>query len=505
MSGPESGGAPPPSAESSGGGDSVVAKESKPVTTAAENPLSASGSAEGSKIETGSENPLQNTESSDAPKTDTLSDGTDLGKMADDLASGKIDVDSEFQKFASESTDQADQNPIDAKQAKQDELMNKTPDELAKLAAEGDQDAADFLKGMNPNQTTEDASKPYDASAAGMRDRLNAARSMAPEDLQKAAAEGNVIAKQALRDQEKQVAAEAEDFVNQQDQSTQPAAETSSQNQTQTPENSSPTQSDTTEPVIEQPTDMTQETAAQDQGQDATVDGARFHEPTAEERANGQQVTPTSPEQSTPAQAAETTDTTAADSGTERNQQTEQPKQETDGTPEQKNENAEDTGEDKDKEKTPEQEAAELRLGRDQLVQKLLEANPNIDLSKPEVQNFLDLAGQNKENMDTMTEMAKQFMGPESKEAAEKLGISQETYAQGSVEGIINNIEQNLQKLKSELAKNPSKELQDKADKDNWFIILLKALLEVIKTGAVMAKAGFDSLRGKEKEKDDKK
>ncbi len=474
MSGPEGGGAPPPSTESLSSGSSDL-------SPSVESPLTNTTSPEGAAIETGS--------GDNAPSSEL--ENVDFDKWEQELADGG-DPDKALRDFANDEDNNTDasSNPIDTDQAKRDELMDKTPDELAKLAAEGDQDAADFLKGMNPNQTTEDTSNPYDATAAGMRDRLNAARAQSPEDLQKAAAEGNVLAKQALRDQEKQVSAEAEDFLKQQNQQTQ--------------ENAVSSQPDSTEPQIEKPTDMTQDTATADQMKNEFVAGAKFHEPTAEERANGQQVTPTSPEQTSPAQTTETTDTANVDTTSEQNQQDNEQSQETNEQQEQNDENTEDAGENKDEEKTPEQEAAELRLGRDKLVQEMLKVNPNLDLSKPEVQNFLDMAGENKDNMNTMTEMTKQFIGPEAMATAEKLGMNPETYAKGSVEGIINNMEQNLKQLKAELAKNPTAALKDQEKKDGWVIKLLKALLELIKTLGVMAKSAFESATGKEK-KDEKK
>lgn len=440
MTGPEGGGAPPPPLET--GENNPVAEGSKNITSLTEDPNASTRGIEGQTGDNGANTP-------ETPASPPDGATEDIGKWEQELKDGG-DPDQALRDFASETPDIAD-----AQQAKQDALLDMTPDELNKLADEGDQDAKDILTGMNPSQTSTDT-KPYDASYKGMRARLDAAKSLEPEDLQKAAAEGNVIAGQALRDKEKQVAQGAEDYAKQQAQTT---SETLDQNPAQTPENPS--------------------TAQQESGATEQSDTAQNPENTS----------------------AESTDTTSE----QKQPTTEQPDAESGEQPEQNDDNAEDTGDKKDKEKTPEEEAAELRLGRDKLVQELLKANPDMKLEDPAVQKFLDLAGENKENMSTMTEMAKQFIGPEAEKNAEKLGLDPKTYAEGSVGGIIQNIEQDLQRLKAELAKNPSAELQNQEKKSNWFVKLLHALLEIIKTMGAMAKAGMEAAMEQKKSEDKKR
>lgn len=155
-----------------------------------------------------------------------------------------------------------------------------------------------------------------------------------------------------------------------------------------------------------------------------------------------------------------------------------------------------------DTERTPEQEASEVRLGRDLLVQKLLKENPNIDLSKPEVQAYLDLAGENADNMKTLTEMTNQFVGEQAKAAADKMGLDPETYAKGSVDGIIADIEKKLAELKKAIDSGDKSKVAE-ADKKGWLLKLLKALGAVIGGTLILAgegaKGAGEALTGKNK------
>ncbi len=142
----------------------------------------------------------------------------DLANRGDSLTPGALE-----QEFADMQAGKLGDAPVDGQQPATGEAQSPiAPAEDPKLSVE------------NPNPPVPNTEQPAAAQATGVdqdqhsldaqQARLNEMMDLKPEDLQKLAAEGNDLAKKALSDMEKQVSQGAEDMLKQQAEAGQPAA-----------------------------------------------------------------------------------------------------------------------------------------------------------------------------------------------------------------------------------------------------------------------------------------
>jgi len=133
--------------------------------------------------------------------------------------------------------------------------------------------------------------------------------------------------------------------------------------------------------------------------------------------------------------------------------------------------------------KTPEQQAKEMQISRDELVAKLVKSNPDIDLKNPDIQAFLDNAGESPEKMQSAQALLEQIAGPQTKDAAEALGMTPKEFTRTTATSIAETLEKQLAKIKDKVQTAKEKKT---TEKKNFALRLLRLLIK----GLGMAVAG---------------
>lgn len=398
-------------------------------------------------------------------ETTTLSDGSDLNALDQSLESGSANPADVMQRLAGEGADTNGQTSAD--------LANRgseiTPDAVdSELNAMIDQDRATG-NGSAPEQPGTPGEQHNDVDA--QQSQLDDLNNRSTDELQQMANGGGAqseLAKQRL-----------ESMGIKTDTATQPEA---TQTEGQTPADGNQPSSETVTPSVQpevpgekpplaEETDVSVVSAAEQIAKDAAENQ------TGSSSAEGQ--VPTQPEAAAPAQTPETP---AAPQAPEGQAEAVPSAPETPEAPTEEPQSPEQA-------KTPEQEAQEMKVARDELVAKIAREYPNVKLGSQEVQDFIDLASENKQNMETIQGAMEQFMGEKARQTAEQMGIKPEELAQGSVNGLITNIENSLAELKKMIESGDKTKVAE-AEKKSWILRLLKGI------GKFLLEVGKDMAAG---------